>query len=133
MIVFIASWEEPEPLRRHDRYMFPGEDILKEVESLPDISIDYITFSGKGEPTLAENLGSLIRSIRAIRQESVAVITNASLINRQDVQNELSCADFVIVKLDASSRESFIKVNRPCQGIEFDVLITGMKEFRKHF
>jgi wyosine [tRNA(Phe)-imidazoG37] synthetase (radical SAM superfamily) len=34
----------------------PDEEILKEVESLPDISIDHITFSGKGDPTLAENL-----------------------------------------------------------------------------
>lgn len=111
----------------------PEEEILKEVESLPDISIDYITFSGKGEPTLAENLGSLIRAIRTIRRESVAVITNASLINRQDIQNELSYADFVIVKLDASSQESFIKVNRPYQEIEFDAIIAGMKEFRKQF
>ncbi|HET6461119.1 MAG TPA: radical SAM protein [Syntrophales bacterium] len=111
----------------------PDEEILKEVESLPDISIDYITFSGKGEPTLAQNLGSLIRAIRTIRRESVAVITNSSLIDRQDVRNELSQADFVIAKLDASSRESFMNVNRPYKGIEFDALIAGMKEFRKHF
>ena len=111
----------------------PDGEILKEVESLPDISIDYITFSGKGEPTLAENLGSLIRAIRTIRRESIAVITNSSLINRRDVRNELSQADFVIAKLDASSRESFINVNRPYKEIEFDAIIAGMKEFRKHF
>jgi wyosine [tRNA(Phe)-imidazoG37] synthetase (radical SAM superfamily) len=111
----------------------PDEEILKEVESLPDISIDYITFSGKGEPTLAENLGSLIRSIRKIRQESIAVITNSSLVDRQDVRNELYQADFVIAKLDAASRDSFININRPNKGIEFDAIIAGMKEFRKHF
>jgi wyosine [tRNA(Phe)-imidazoG37] synthetase (radical SAM superfamily) len=111
----------------------PEEEILQEVKSLPDIYIDYITFSGKGEPTLAENLGSLIRAIRTIRRESVAVITNASLINRQDVQDALLLADLVIAKLDASSRESFINVNRPYKGIEFDAIIDGMKEFRKHF
>jgi wyosine [tRNA(Phe)-imidazoG37] synthetase (radical SAM superfamily) len=111
----------------------PEEEILQEVESLPDISVDYITFSGKGEPTLAENLGSLIRVVRTIRKEPIAVITNASLINRQDVQNELSHANFVIAKLDASTRESFIKVNRPGKGIEYEAVITGLKEFRKHF
>ncbi len=111
----------------------PEEDILKEVETLSHISIDYITFSGRGEPTLAENLGSLISSIRKIRRESIAVITNSSLIDRKDVRNELSQADFVIAKLDASSRESFINVNQPCEGIEYEAVITGMKEFRKHF
>ena len=111
----------------------PGEKILKEIESLPDISIDYITFSGKGEPTLAENLGSLIKAVRTIRKEQIAVITNSSLIDRQDVQHELSHADFIIAKLDTSSRESFIKVNRPSQEIKFDAIIAGLKEFRKHF
>jgi len=111
----------------------PDEKILQELESLPLMSIDYITFSGRGEPTLAENLGALIIAVRKVRRESVAVITNASLIDRQDVRNELSHADFVIAKLDASSRESFININRPCTGIEFDAIIAGMKEFRKDF
>jgi wyosine [tRNA(Phe)-imidazoG37] synthetase (radical SAM superfamily) len=103
------------------------------VESLPDISVDYITFSGKGEPTLGENLGSLIKAVRTIRKEHIAVITNSSLIDRQDVQNDLSYADYVIAKLDTSSRESFIRVNRPCEELEFDAIIAGIKKFRKHF
>jgi wyosine [tRNA(Phe)-imidazoG37] synthetase (radical SAM superfamily) len=111
----------------------PDEKIIQELESLPRMSIDYITFSGRGEPTLAENLGSLIMAVRKVRRESVAVITNASLIDRQEARNELSHADFVIAKLDASSRESFININRPCTGIEFDAIIAGMKEFRKDF
>ena len=82
---------------------------------------------------MAENLGALIRAVRNVRREAVAVITNSSLINRQDVRDELSQADFVIAKLDASSRESFISINRPYKGIGFDAIIAGMKEFRKHF
>lgn len=115
------------------RVYVPEEEILKEVKSIPHISVGYITFSGRGEPTLAENLGSLIRSIGKIRRESIAVITNSSLLDRQDVRNELSQADFVIAKLDASNREAFININQPYKGIDFDAVITGMKEFRKHF
>lgn len=111
----------------------PDKEIIHEIESLPDIPIDYITFSGRGEPTLAENLGSLIRAVRTIRKEPIAVITNSSLIDRRDVQSELSHADFVIAKLDASTRESFIRINRPYKGIEFDAIIAGLKELRKHF
>src|SRR3989338_4876143 len=50
----------------------PTEDIIKEINSLPDLKIDYITFSGKGEPPLAENLGGIIREIKKIRDEKIA-------------------------------------------------------------
>ena len=111
----------------------PQGEILKELSALPEMSIDYITFSGRGEPTLAKNLGSMINAVKKLRRESIAVITNSSLIGRQDVQEELSSADFVIAKLDASSQGSFVLVNRPFQGIEFDAILEGIKEFKRHF
>jgi len=112
----------------------PEEMIIKELEMLPEnIPIDYITLSGRGEPTLAINLGDTINAIKRIRKEAIAVITNSSLLHRQDVQNELSSADFVIAKLDAFSQESFMVINRPFQGTEFDIVIHGIKEFKRHF
>jgi len=117
------------------RQFYVSEDmILRELEMLPaDISIDYITLSGRGEPTLAINLGDTINALKGIRKEAIAVITNSSLINRQDVQKELSSADFVIAKLDACSQGSFMAVNQPFQGTEFDVIVQGLKEFKRHF
>ena len=39
---------------------------IEEIKSLPtDLSIDYITFSGMGEPTLASNLGEVIKKSKA--------------------------------------------------------------------
>jgi wyosine [tRNA(Phe)-imidazoG37] synthetase (radical SAM superfamily) len=112
----------------------PEDNILKELEMLPsDMPIDYITFSGRGEPTLAKNLGSMINAVKKLRRESIAVITNSSLMGRHDVRDELSEADFVIAKLDASSQGSFVLVNRPFQGIEFDAILKGIKEFKRHF
>jgi len=111
----------------------PQGEILKELSALPEMSIDYITFSGRGEPTLAKNLGSMINAVKKLRRESIAVITNSSLMNRQDVQEELFPANFVIAKLDASSQGSFVLVNRPFQGIEFDAILEGIKEFKRHF
>jgi len=109
------------------------EDILKEIQNLPDISMDYITFSGRGEPTLAKNLGRMIAAVKAIRQEPIAVITNSSLMGRQDVREEISGADFVICKLDAFSQESFEMINQPLNGIKFDIILEGIKEFKKYF
>ncbi|MCX7965324.1 MAG: hypothetical protein N2596_01685, partial [Syntrophorhabdaceae bacterium] len=84
-------------------------------------------------PTLALNLGEAIRSIRKIRKEKIAVITNSTLINRKDVQEDLSNADLVIAKLDADTEGTFLKINKPAEGIEFKTLIQGLTDFKKNF
>jgi wyosine [tRNA(Phe)-imidazoG37] synthetase (radical SAM superfamily) len=117
-----------------DRKIYiPEDEIIKELDILPEASIDYITISGRGEPTLACNLGNVVSAVRTIRKEPVAIITNSSLMNRQDVRDELLSADLVIAKLDACSPESFIRVNQPFQGISFEAIVEGIKEFKKQF
>ena len=112
----------------------PIDDILKELDMLPqDISIDYLTLSGRGEPTLAKNLGDMVKLLKGARKEPIAVITNSSLMNRQDVREELSYADFVIAKLDACSQESFMEINKPVSAMRFENVLEGMKIFRKHY
>src|SRR4030042_2443717 len=103
------------------------EDIVEELDSLPPIEIDYITFSGTGEPTLAENLGDMIRAIKKIRKEKIAVLTNASLLNREDVQKDLFCADFVVAKLNASAQNIFELVNRPMRAVKINNIIKAIK------
>ncbi len=107
--------------------------IIKEIKSLPPLKIDYITFSGTGEPTLAKNLGQAIRAIKRIRKEKVAVLTNSSLMHRKDVQKDLSLADFVIVKLDAHSQDLFAKINQPVETIKLDEVIKAIRRFKKSF
>ena len=51
-------------------------------------AVDYATFVPDGEPTLDAKLGESIRAIRA-PDLRVAVITNASLLWREDVRDEL--------------------------------------------
>jgi len=81
------------------------EDIIAEIRQLPvNVEIDYLTFSGRGESTLAANLGEAITAVKNLRSEPVAVLTNSALIDREDVRRDLSHADFVVAKLDASSQ-----------------------------
>ena len=109
----------------------PTEALVHELRSMPDVPIDYITFAGNGEPTLAKNLGEMIRAVKMARPEKVAVITNASLINRQDVMEDLLLADLVEAKLDASSAESLEMVNHPMPEIRWEDILEGLKAFRK--
>lgn len=115
------------------RLYVPTEDILKEIDTLPDIKIDYLTFSGIGEPTLARNLGEAILAVSRIRSEPVAVFTNASLMSREDVRKDLLSAHFVIAKLDACSQSSLEAVNRPAPEIDYDEIVEGLKQFRADF
>ncbi|MCK5214577.1 MAG: radical SAM protein [Candidatus Omnitrophica bacterium] len=108
-------------------------DIIKEIESFPEGGIDYITFSGRGEPTLAKNLGEMIRIIKETRDEKVAVITNSSLLHEADVRRDLSRADFVLAKLDACDQDSFATVNRARGDLNFEKIVQGIREFRRGF
>lgn len=111
----------------------PTEALIRELNSLPEVSVDYVTFAGQGEPTLAKNLGGMIRAVKMIRKEKVAVITNSSLINRKDVVEDLLLADLVEAKLDTSSAESCKVVNRPMPEILWEDMVEGLKAFRKVF
>ena len=111
----------------------PVKELIEELRSLPKIKIDYVTFSGRGEPALAENLGEAIKEVKLIREEKIAVITNGSLVGNEEVRNELSLADLVMVKLDAYSQDSLSRINRPFGEIEFSKILNGIKELRKNY
>ncbi len=111
----------------------PTEDILAEIKVLPQVEIDYITFSGRGEPTLAANLGDIIKGIRKIRSEKIAVITNSILMTDPLVRKDLALADFVLAKLDACNDETLRNIDRVVQGVSFETIVDGIKKFRKEF
>jgi wyosine [tRNA(Phe)-imidazoG37] synthetase (radical SAM superfamily) len=108
-------------------------EIIKEIKSLPKAKIDYITFSGMGEPTLAKNLGEMIKAIKRIRKEKIAVLTNSSVLKRKEVRDDLMNADFVVAKLDASNQKIFEKMDKPVKSLKLKTIIAGIKTFKKTF
>jgi len=109
------------------------EEIMKEVRSFPSEQIDYYTFSGRGEPTLAKNLGDMIKEIKQETQGKAAVITDSGLMDREDVRADLMLADVVLAKLDACDQESLQAVDIPAPGIQFQNIIEGIKLFKQRF
>jgi wyosine [tRNA(Phe)-imidazoG37] synthetase (radical SAM superfamily) len=92
---------------------------------------DYLTFSGRGEPTMALNLKELLLECGRHRPEKTAIITNASLIYSEKIREELSAFDFVIAKMDAPNPELFKEINRPASGISFREIVKGLVLFSK--
>ncbi len=107
----------------HRREFYKWDKIIEEVRIKIDKAlangetIDYLTFVPDGEPTLDINLG---REIKALGKFGIktAVITNASLLWRDDVREDLLNADLVSVKVDSFREDIWRKINHPHQGIK---------------
>jgi wyosine [tRNA(Phe)-imidazoG37] synthetase (radical SAM superfamily) len=113
----------------------PPEGLLAELrETLAeDLEADFITISGSGEPTLNSRLGELIDGIKKITNIPVAILTNGTLLYRQDVRADCAKADVVLPSLDAGDKQTFEEVNRPHKDISIKNLISGLCAFRNEF
>jgi len=112
----------------------PVGEILEEVRRFlqeETSSIDHLSLSGSGEPTLHIHIRSIIEGIKAITSIPVAVITNGSLLYEEEVRQDLLRADIVLPSLDAISPEVFMRINRPRSGFSIEKVIEGLVEFRK--
>ncbi|MBN1664295.1 MAG: radical SAM protein [Deltaproteobacteria bacterium] len=95
--------------------------------------LDYVTFSGSGEPTLNAKIGALIRKAKEITDTPVAVLTNGSLLYDPQVRLDLMQADLVIPSLDAAKQNAFIKVNQPAASLNVSDIIRGIHRFCQEF
>lgn len=109
------------------------EQLEQELKTLPPMDIDYATFSGMGEPTLAGNLGEAIGLVMSYLKVPVAVITNSSLLTRLDVRDELAQADVVIAKLDTPDEALFYQINRPRMRCRLNEVIAAIGMFREAY
>jgi len=119
---------------RGERKRFISLDKLAgELQAVKGTAADYATFSGVGEPTLASNLGEAIGMAKAVLELPVAVLTNSSLMTRDDVRCELALADVVVAKIDAPSEHLFRQINRPTIECTLNEIIQAILLFRKTY
>ncbi len=108
-------------------------DELRDFLSEGNGDVDYITFAGSGEPTLHSGIGEMIDTIKTMTDIPVAVITNGSLLFREDVRGDLSNADIVLPSLDAATTPIFRAVDQPHESLSVDQIIEGLRIFRETF
>jgi wyosine [tRNA(Phe)-imidazoG37] synthetase (radical SAM superfamily) len=121
-------------LKRQD--FFPADEVIQELtgylSSGPDL--DFITFSGSGEPTLSLSIGKIIRFLKdRFPAYRVAVLTNGCLLHDPEVRGDLLLADVVLPTLSTAVPETFRKIHRPAQGLDVREIIAGMALFRNEF
>ena len=106
---------------------------LKEFMSTDPI-VDYMTFSGYGEPTLNSRLGDVLQFIKQHYPDvKTAIITNGTLLSNKSVRAELLDADVILPSLDAASQAVFEKINRPNPALNAATYIHDLIEFRKEY
>jgi wyosine [tRNA(Phe)-imidazoG37] synthetase (radical SAM superfamily) len=120
------------------RSFYPPDAVVRDVQAAAEKAakrkerIDYITFVPDGEPTLDLNLGRIIARLKPLGIP-IGVITNASLIWREDVRKELSAADWVSVKIDSVREPVWRSIHRPPAGLRLASILDGALAFAKMY
>ena len=109
------------------------EQLVEELKRAEGLPLDYITFSGMAEPTLAANLGPLVRAVRERSPYLIAILTNSSLMAREDVRRDLALFDLVAAKVDAPNEALFQAINRPFIPHSLEEIVEGIRLFREEF
>jgi wyosine [tRNA(Phe)-imidazoG37] synthetase (radical SAM superfamily) len=115
------------------RAFYDTATVVRAVEEKCDgAPFDVISFVPDGEPTLDLNLGSHIRAVKHFGYP-VAVITNGSLLWREDVRSELAAADIVSVEVDAVSDRVWRRMDRPARGLSITRVLAGIRLFADEY
>lgn len=117
----------------------PIDEILNELKSWLQNNVgetkklNYITFSGSGEPVLNIRIDRLITGIKELTNIPIAIITNSSLLVDTSVRKTIGNVDLIVPSLDAATGEIFEKISRPAPDIKIESIIEGLVNLRKEF
>jgi len=124
---------EPEmikkPLASINKVSTDLENVLKRIDLN---TVDIVTFSGVGEPTLNARLGEIADEVKIrIGRLPMAILTNSSLFYRDDVRRNLSKFGMVVAKLDAGDDETFRFINRPAdKKLDIETIVESIKKLK---
>lgn len=107
---------------------------LKDMQEKGE-SLDVITFSGNGEPTLNPAFPEVAATVRRLRDKyfpeaRTSVLTNSTRIFDPDVAAALKLVDNNILKLDSAVEETMRVIDNPASpGFTVARLLEGLRQF----
>ncbi|MDD5729294.1 MAG: radical SAM protein [Victivallales bacterium] len=117
---------------RERREYVPAAAVIRELDNLlaTGPKIDYLTFSGAGEPTLNSGIGQVINFLKNQYPDyKICLLTNATLFDNPQVLREIAPVDLCIPSLDASCKKEFEIINRPCPGLDYTRYVDALKNY----
>ena len=112
------------------------EEVITELKQFMSSNpkLDYITFSGSGEPTLNSRIGDVLNFIKKEYPNiKTAILTNGSLLYDKNLRKELLIADVILPSLDAASQYAFRRIDRPNSKLNIETYIQGLVDLRKEY
>jgi wyosine [tRNA(Phe)-imidazoG37] synthetase (radical SAM superfamily) len=114
----------------------PSKVIISELDDYLSKKpvLDFITFSGSGEPTLNSGLFQIIKHLKTnYPQYKTALLTNGTLFHDQEVVESAHLFDLVAPSMDAVIESSFRLINRPSPDIGLEQMIDSLIRFSHKF
>lgn len=96
-----------------------------------DKNINFITFSGNGEPSLHPDFNEIVDRVKKIRDKyvpevQVAILSNSTGSGLPEVKDALSKLDKVFMKLDCGTSEMFSRINRPAKNVSYEDVVENL-------
>lgn len=98
------------------------------------VSLDSITYSGNGEPTMHPEFEVITDAIIELRnqyfpQTIISCLSNSTQLHRPDVIAALKKIDNPLMKLDTGIQETFLLMNKPFQDLHIDTICNQLLQF----
>jgi len=95
---------------------------------------DSITFAGNGEPTIHPDFSGIIDDTVSLRnryapQSKISVLTNATMLHRQEIVDALKKTDMPILKLDSAFDATIELLNQPAKITSASQIIQQLQSF----
>lgn len=129
---------------RADKTLPTKDEAIKAIENglrsckEKGVTIDTITFSGNGEPTLHPDFGQIIDATLSLRNQifpsaKVSVLSNATQLGREGVKEALSKVDNAILKIDSADENLAQTIDNPACKYSVASVIEQLEWFKGHF
>lgn len=97
--------------------------------------IDYLTFSGNGEPTLHPDFPKIVDIVISLREKyiskaKIACLSNSTTLDNKEIFSSLLKIDERIMKLDTGNERMFKLLNRPSTEVNFENIVSNLSAFK---
>ena len=97
--------------------------------------LNQITFSGNGEPLLHPDFPELVDRTIELRDKwapkvRTAVLSNGTMLGSEKIRAACGKLDRCVIKIDCGRAETFLRYNRPAEGITLDTILDGARKLK---
>lgn len=122
-------------LTMHQKEWVPIHSVIDEIDVFLKNRpfLDYITFSGSGEPTLHSGIKNIVDHIKRFHPDyKICLLTNSTLLNDSFFM-AAEGIDLVVPSMDAATEKTFQVINRPHHELNCQEILNNLFNLRKRY